>query len=279
MFSDKVRAQDFAVRILKAHLEGERLAQSYILTGQKQAGKEEMAMAFAAALNCTAGHFFQACECVDCHKLESGNHPDLHILGEDPKVKSIKMEEIRRLISQVSLKPYEAKRKVFVLLEAGRLTADASNALLKTLEEPPPHTVFILTAENRSQLLETIQSRSFEIRLKATGGVDEDAGTKAAALRILAGRNWEDILEEYSAVSKDELRRKLDMLMEHFRQEIAETSGPDAASRVRAIELILETKDALDANANQKLALSRLAMRFRRVLSPAFENRLQGAAR
>src|SRR5207248_272507 len=129
--------------------------------------------------------YFDDCVCASCRKSEAGSHPDLHVLGKDLKLKSIKIEEVRDAIADAALKPYEGKWKVFVVLEAGRLTADASNAFLKTLEEPPPHTVFILTVETKAGLLETIQSRGFEVRLKPLA---PDAGAHEEIHSEIAGK-------------------------------------------------------------------------------------------
>lgn len=265
MFSEKIEAQDFAVRLLKSHIQKKRLAHTYLFTGQKQAGKEDVAIAFAHALNCEKGQYFEACDCNSCRKCEAGNHPDLHILGEDLKVKTLKIEEVRNVIAGASLKPYEGKYKVYVLLEAGRLSQDASNAFLKTLEEPPEHTVFILTVESKARMLDTIQSRSFEVRFKPlpveAGGVDEIASE-------IRGKRWEDYFEELGKSPKDELKGTLAGLMEHFRKRMESPMVDDSYPYVRALDYLLDAQGSLDENANQKLMLSRLAMGFKKIGIP-----------
>src|SRR5438094_110690 len=127
MFSEKIEAQDFAVRVLKSHIQKNRLAHTYLITGEKESGKGDLALAFAVALNCEAEQYFEPCSCNSCRKSEAGNHPDLHLLGQDLKIKTLKIEEVRNVIAGASLKPYEGKYKVFVLFDAGRLSQDASN--------------------------------------------------------------------------------------------------------------------------------------------------------
>lgn len=264
MLSEKIRKQDFAVKILKTHESKERLAHAYLLTGEKSAGKEDLAMAFAKALNCESGHLYEDCACGSCHKIETGQHPDVKWAGMEEKTRSIKIEEMRDWVGQASLKPYEGKYKVFILANADKLTADASNAILKTLEEPPPRTVFILTTESRFAVLETILSRCFEIRLKpGTTEAAENAVTDLS--RQMGGRPWTDFLDDFSGKPREDVKRSLDGLMEVFRRQMQKTP---VAEFLKGIDLLLETKEALEANANQKLALSRLAMRLGKILAP-----------
>lgn len=259
MLSEITERQSFAAKLLRNHAETGRVSQAYLLTGQT-GSKADLAKGFAAALNCLEGKYFQECECVSCHKMLTDNHPDYHVLGEDVKLKSIKIEEIRKAIGDTSLRPYEAKWKVFVMLQAGRMTADASNAMLKTLEEPPPHTVFILTVESKTELLETIQSRCFEIRLKPEPVPAPEIGVLA-----FSGKTWEDFFEEHASGERNEIKETLDGLMTFFRRQLAEqTDSPLTLPRLKAVDLLLETKEALDSNVNPKLALTRLAMRFRK---------------
>ena len=259
MLSEIAERQSFAAKLLKNHAENGRVSQAYLLTGPT-GSKGELAKSFAAVLNCLEKKYFQDCECVSCHKMLTDNHPDYHELGEDLKVKSIKIEEIRKAIEESSLKPYEGSWKVFVVLQAGRMTPDASNAILKTLEEPPARTVFILTAESKTELLETIQSRCFEIRLKP-----EYVPVQEIGILAFSGKTWEDFFEEQAGSERSEIKEVLDGLMTFFRRQLAE-QGDSTLSlpRLKAVDLILETKEALDSNVNPKIALTRLAMKFRK---------------
>ena len=265
MFSEKIEAQDFAVRLLKSHIQKKRLAHTYLFTGQKQSGKEEAAIAFARALNCQKERYFESCNCDSYRKAEAGNHPDLHILGEDLKVKTLKIEEVRNVIAGAALKPYEAKYKVFVLLEAGRLSPEASSAFLKTLEEPPEHTVFILTVETKARLLDTIKSRGFEVRFRPLGVDGSEVDEIVSGIR---GKRWEDYFEELNKSPKDELRGTLAGLMEHFRKRMESPVIEDPYPYVRALDYLLDAQGSLDENANQKLLLSRLAMGFKKIGTP-----------
>ncbi|MBI3307359.1 MAG: hypothetical protein HYZ84_06125 [Candidatus Omnitrophica bacterium] len=261
--------QEFACRLIKVHIEKKRLSSTYLLSGTASSQKEEIALAFAQAVNCEAGKIFESCDCVSCRKIASHAHPDIWWVGKDTEAKSVKIEEIRETKSRAALRPYEGKWKVFIFPEADRLTPEAQNALLKTLEEPPEHSLFILLVENKNHLFETVQSRSFEIRLRP----GEDGGSETAVrvediIASLGAGKWEDFLEKYQAVPRAELQNVLDGLLDHFERSIKRSADDyqKLAALVSAVGHVVEGKEALDENANQKLALTRLAMRLRKTI-------------
>lgn len=268
---DKLDLQKFAVKILKTHIKENRLASTYLLTGQKDAGKEELALAFACALFCESGKKFEECDCGACSRIIHRSHPDVRWLGE-ANVRSIKIEEIRTLINWAAFKPYEGKWKVFIVTDADRLTTEASNAFLKTLEEPAGRTIFCLLVESKAQLLETVQSRAFEIRLRPCVENRTEIKWDTGPLKFLSHKRWEECLDEYQSTPREELKTVLDGLMEAFRDLIDETATAQSNRQVwipawiKAFERTYESKDALDANANQKLVLSRLAMQLKKIL-------------
>lgn len=251
------------MKVLRGHLKENRISHAYIFSGDAHSGKNDLALAFASALNCHEKKYFMECECNSCHKIQEKNHPDIHILGDDEDERSIKIEAIRESISKAALKPYEGKYKVFVLKDAERLTADASNAILKTLEEAPAHTVFVLLAETKSSLLETIQSRAFEIRLKPLEFQETTIPLGFAS--DLKSKTWEDVIEE-GGQTRDAIHKNLEILLVFFRQRVEGTSGAAQEAYLEALDLLIESKDALEANANPKLVASRLAMQLRQAL-------------
>jgi DNA polymerase III subunit delta' len=140
-------------------------------------GKRTVAKTFAMALNCRANgsptrttesakHLQtddKPCvECGACRRILSGNHPD--VLWIEPQGGILRIEQIRRLIAIVAMKPFEAGYRVAVIADAHTLNPEASNALLKILEEPPAGTILILTSPQQSDLLPTIVSRCRHIR-------------------------------------------------------------------------------------------------------------------
>ncbi len=139
-----------------------RLAHSYIFIGPGSIGKSETALAVAKLLNCekqmAGSEYFFCDECPSCRKINSGNHPDIHIFAGTIE-EGIKIEQVRELLSQIRLRPFEAAVKIFIIKNAEYLTIEAANCLLKTLEEPPANSLLFLTTAAADNILETIRSR------------------------------------------------------------------------------------------------------------------------
>ncbi len=139
----------------------ERLAHAYLFVGPTHIGKGATALAVAKFLNCEDRRDaspYCCNRCPACLNIHSGNHPDVHILIGRPD-QSIKIDEIRQLLSRIRLQPFMAEKKVCIIKEAEHLTVEAANALLKTLEEPSPGSLLILTTAIPERIPETIRSR------------------------------------------------------------------------------------------------------------------------
>jgi DNA polymerase-3 subunit delta' len=138
-----------------------RLAHAYLLVGPVDCGKTQTALSLAQLVNCESQ---TACgECEACRKIASGNHPDVHVIGND-EMDSIKIEDIRFLLSRAQLMAYEGGTKVFIIRNIERMTPDAANALLKTLEEPAANTLMVLTTSVPESNLDTIKSRCHTVK-------------------------------------------------------------------------------------------------------------------
>lgn len=143
----------------RAAAPGGRLSHAYLLHGTAGTGKRTLARIFAAGLLCTAENGRPCGECIACRKVEKAIHPDL-IIARPPEGKSmITVDQVRALREEVHLRPNEGRCRVVLIEGAETMNISASNALLKVLEEPPPYLIFVLTADNRSLLPETIASR------------------------------------------------------------------------------------------------------------------------
>ena len=132
-------------------------AQAYLLAGPSNVGKATVAHRFAAALLCEQGGRHDDL-CSSCRRAASGNHPDLIAIEPEGRA-GLSIEQARTTVGQAPMSPVEGRRKVFVLDEAGSLSDQAANALLKTLEEPTATTVFLLVVESEDDLPATIASR------------------------------------------------------------------------------------------------------------------------
>ncbi len=168
-------------RQLLRRIRNRKVPQALIFSGIDGIGRYQVALRFAMTLNCsksatmttqimgpdlshsTNESIFPACgTCASCKKIHAGQHPDVIIIK--PAGRAIKIEQIRSLRQTLSLKPYEASRRVAIIVAAPLMTLPASNALLKMLEEPPEQTTLILIANKPSDLIATIVSRCQDIR-------------------------------------------------------------------------------------------------------------------
>jgi DNA polymerase-3 subunit delta' len=144
------------IKYLKDSIKGDNLSHAYLFCGPENVGKTKIGLGFARLILCEGEDPFTCTECPSCKLFVSGNHPDFHYIDKE----MVSVDEIRELSNTLELKPFRGKSKVALISHAEKLTTQALNSFLKTLEEPTPHTVIILTTENKKNLLETIVSRS-----------------------------------------------------------------------------------------------------------------------
>ncbi len=161
---DKIIGHQRVVRYLRRSLELGRTAHAYLLVGPPRVGKGTLALAIAQAFNCVASD--PPCgQCPQCLRIQAGKHPDVQVISVSSSSenrgspKEIALGQVKEMEHSVSLKPFEGRTRVFILDGAERLSAEAANALLKTLEEPPPQTLLILLSAEADALLPTIRSR------------------------------------------------------------------------------------------------------------------------
>ena len=153
---DEVVGQDHIVKTIKNALANEKIAHAYLFAGPRGTGKTTMAKLFAKALNCEEGIGHQCDKCKNCTSIIEGNHPDVI---EIDAASNNGVEEVRDLIDKVRYSTILGKYKVYIIDEVHMMTPGAFNALLKTLEEPPAHVIFILATTEPHKILPTILSR------------------------------------------------------------------------------------------------------------------------
>ena len=144
---------------LEGKFKAGRLPHAMIFSGPEGIGKRTCALRIARMLNCEQGGDAPCGQCRQCHKVESGSHPDVFTMNVAADATRIKIEQVRNLLSMLNMEPFEGAAKLFLIDPAERMSPGASNALLKALEEPPPRTYFILITQNVHDLLVTIRSR------------------------------------------------------------------------------------------------------------------------
>jgi DNA polymerase-3 subunit delta' len=164
-----IRGQDRAVAIIRRALESGRLPAAYLFTGPAGSGRRKTALAVAASLNCEAGPV--ACgECRSCRSAAAGAHPDVHLIARRAGKKEIIIEQVREeILGKAYLSPFSGRCSVFVVDGAEDMNQHAANAFLKTLEEPPAVSRFILVAPGRETLLPTVASRCQEVAFRPLG--------------------------------------------------------------------------------------------------------------
>ncbi len=155
---------------LKEHLQNaiamNKVSHAYIINGERNAGKEFIAKVFAMALQCEKKEVEPCGECHSCKQALSNNQPDIIYISHE-KPNTIGVEDIRAQINNdIVIKPYSSPRKIYIVNEGEKMTPQAQNALLKTLEEPPEYAVIVILTTNVEALLPTVLSRCVVLNMK-----------------------------------------------------------------------------------------------------------------
>jgi len=217
---DEVIGQESASATLKNAIASGRVAHAYLFTGPRGVGKTSMARILAKALNCEKGPTPSPCnKCKICKSIDTGEDVDvIEIDGASNRG----IDEIRTLRENVRYAPARSKHKIYVIDEVHMLTKDAFNALLKTLEEPPPHVKFIFATTEPHKLLDTIRSRCqrFDFRRIPVTLISKHLATlcKKEKIKVADGvldaiarcshggmRDAESLLDQLAALSGDEV--------------------------------------------------------------------------
>src|SRR5436853_5752749 len=187
--------QEHVVRALKHALESKRLHHAFLFTGTRGVGKTTIARILAKCLNCETGVTAEPCgECASCREIDAGRFPDLI---EVDAASRTKVDDTRELVGNVQYAPARGRYKVYLIDEVHMLSAHSFNALLKTLEEPPPHVKFLLATTDPQKLPVTVLSRCLQFNLKRLPVADiaahmrrileqEGVGFDAAGLKLVA---------------------------------------------------------------------------------------------
>jgi DNA polymerase III gamma/tau subunit len=278
--------------LLRRTLAGGRVAHAYAFVGPPESGGTPAALAFAQALLCPRG----GCgTCRTCALVAARQHPDLHVISPTPPEsnpkgpRAIRIGAIRDLERQAALTPIQAARKVFIIDEADRMTGEAPQAFLKTLEEPPARTVLVLVLPRARSVPATVLSRCQIVRFPArpVASPREQAEVVEAVAEVRA-KGADALFRRTQAFDRDRERaeRFVDACWLHCRDlllarcgaparlltdpETAEALGQEAAAwtedaLLQAITLCREARQALAVNVTPRLTLevilSRLALR------------------
>jgi DNA polymerase-3 subunit delta' len=223
------------LQILRRAIEARRVHQAYLFTGMDGIGKRLVALNMAKALNCS-DQGGEACDrCRSCERMDKGVHPDLILIN--PTGETIKIGQVRELQQSIAFKPFEARWRMIIVDGADRMTREAANAFLKTLEEPPLGTTIILIATTVEALPATVLSRCQRIRFNPLSLrevkkvlVDHLPAEEIDILASLAGgspgralrMDWEEVMEVKGALPSalsSSLQRRLQVAQELAHQE------------------------------------------------------------
>ena len=212
------------IAALQTAVARKRLAHAYLFHGEAAIGKRLTALRFAQALDCereTAAEDIDVCgTCRSCQQIEARIHPDFFVIEPDRELATpqIKIEQIRDIEQQVMYRPLASERKICLIDEADRMTIGAANALLKTLEEPPDHSLFLLISSRPGALPATIRSRCQALRFVTPARTQVEAALilrreiPPADARLLAIVSEGRIGEALSSDAKDIRLRQRDLL-------------------------------------------------------------------
>ena len=156
------------IKYISSAVQADAVSHAYILNGERGSGKRLLANLFAMSLQCqNRAEDGEACgKCQSCKQAQSGNQPDI-IKVTHEKPNTISVDDIRTQVNNdIVIKPYSSKYKIYIIPEADLMSAQAQNALLKTIEEPPEYAVIMLLTENAEALLPTIRSRCVMMKLR-----------------------------------------------------------------------------------------------------------------
>ena len=163
---EEIRGNTPLVEQLRRSAASGRSSHAYLFLGGAGAGKRLIANTFAKALQCE-GEKRPCDSCKSCHAFNHGNHPDVIYFQPLKNGKTYTIEDVReQLLETVDLKPFQYEKKIYILEKADTLNIQSQNALLKTLEEPPAHAVFLLLAERAEAFLPTILSRVVVMKIR-----------------------------------------------------------------------------------------------------------------
>jgi len=282
-----------AKKILENSIKTNKISHSYIFIGQSGVGKFLFSKEFAKAVLCQGKQ--KPCDkCEACIKFNGENNPDIQIIDEIEE-KSIKTETIKEMVKGVYEKPIASAKKVYIIKDSQKMTKEAQNSLLKTLEEPPEYVVIILITENENLLLNTIKSRCSKVKFNPLTNIEitkilkekcdfeevsenilEIAGGSVAHALQIQGKEslFNEIKETFSNLErlniidllnkKDVLFKDKDSIYEvlNYINIILFNKTNENVKYTNCIKIVEETKDRLKKNSNYDMTIDNLLLKI-----------------
>lgn len=209
---------------LQNRLAGGRIFHAYIVTGSDADGRERAGRLIAGAAVCSGAGRIPCGVCRDCRKAERDIHPDIEFIRLEKTAREHTVDSMRAVRAQANVMPNEARRSVYIIVDADAMNIQSQNAMLKVFEEPPKHAVFVLLAENPLRLLETVRSRCEIVNL---------APAKAADARTWDGAG--DVVASWLSGDNGALMRAVLTMEKLSRAELPQALGDIRAAALAAV--------------------------------------------
>ena len=239
-------------KILHRALKQKKLPNSLLFTGHEGIGKTEIALVVAKALNCLKKSSDACEECTHCRAINNGNFPDMMVIS--PAKDTLKIDQMRLLKDTAYLKPMIGRKRIFIVDEAEKMNDEASNSLLKILEEPPPFSHIILVTPNPYRIMPTIKSRCqiFQFSPVPKEEIHKALETKgfpperAQILSLLAGGNLKQALSLDWEEVQSQRKKAWDLFLAlHKREKAADLLKQLGASRAVIRDELVTTLEIL----------------------------------
>lgn len=280
--------------ILKENVQKDTTLHSYLFVGNTGIGKFHFAKEFAKMILCSQK---KGCnQCKSCKEFDTENHPDFLVI--EPEGNTIKVEQIRQMISKIIEKPIISDRKVYIVNDSDKMTEEAQNTLLKTLEEPPENIIIILIAEKEEKILSTIKSRCTKITfhpieqdklkeilkkqyqyenisehlltffngsIKKALNVKEKKEVYEQIEKVVLGikrMNKIEMLNQKNNIDKEEIINILEYMNLLFWEQSTQGDTKERESAVKSILIIEETKKRIQSNCNFDMTVDNMLMQL-----------------
>lgn len=280
--------------ILKESVKKGNILHSYLFVGNEGIGKFHFAKEFAKMILC---FYKNGCnQCKSCKEFDTDNHPDFLVV--EPEGNTIKVEQIRQMISKIIEKPIISDKKVYIVNDSDKMTEEAQNTLLKTLEEPPENIIIILIAEKEEKILSTIKSRCTKITfqpieqdklkeilkkqyqyenisehlltffngsIKKALNVKEKKEVYEQIEKMVLGikqMNKIEMLNQKNNIDKEEIINILEYMNLLFWEQSTQVDTKERESAVKSILIIEETKKRIQSNCNFDMTVDNMLMQL-----------------